>query len=154
MRFFQSGTARLSKGMTQHDAVWHGAGSRLYDLSTELRWSGPIRGDWTEVKSQSGRGIEVLAFLPERSAIEIDRDGESTRVDGRGGLISTVLAGSESTLRMRAINDGPPPFRHVPTQPTRRGARFQSRAWHRLPGWLGWFEGRRRHLVAVGRGRH
>ncbi len=100
----------IEQGMTQHDAVWHGAGSRLYDLSTELRWSGPIRGDWTEVKSQPGRGIEVLAFLPERSAIEINRDGESTRVDGRGGLISTVIAGSESTIRMRAINDGPPPF--------------------------------------------
>ena len=106
--------------LTQDDAVWHGAGSRLYDLSTERRWRGPVRGDWTFVESEAGEGVDVLAFLPLGSMVEIDRGGELLRVDGRGGLISTSIPASKGAVRIRAINDGPAPF--VMYRPSSSGA--------------------------------
>jgi hypothetical protein len=102
----------IELNLTQDDAVWHGAGSRLYDVSAERerRWRGSIRGEWTVVNFEGMDRINALAFLPEGSAIEIDRDGKSSRVEGRGGLISIEVADSEDTVRIRAVGEGPPPF--------------------------------------------
>ena len=100
----------IELNLTQDDAVWHGAGSRLYDLSPEYRRSGPVRGDWTAVESEAGEGVDVLAFLPLGSAVEIDRNGELSRVEGRGGVTSVQIPATDGSVRLRAINDGPAPF--------------------------------------------
>ncbi len=109
----------LELGLTQDQDSWHGAGVRLYDLNAGIPWRGPIRGEWTEIESDSDAPIALLAFLPEGSALEIDRGGRVDRFEGGGGVMSLRLVPDEFGTRLRVINEGPAPllmYRQAPEQ--------------------------------------